>query len=137
MQPMATTADVYGPTTGLTWDNTYAIGGDTVAATTSSTSNAGISASTSDAPMQQFQLLPALQGINPLVGALVIVLVLVGIKALHEWKRAESDFAEIKIGLISTVTVTVMAAAGLPLLKAILARYRIPGVSDYVVGGLS
>lgn len=131
---MATVADVYGTQIGPTWDQSFAVGG---MATTSDTTNGGISAPPAqmNPTMHSINVAPGVR-ISPLVGALVLVVALLGLKFLHEWKRADSDFAELKIGVVSFVTVTLMACGGIPLVRGLLTRYNLPGVSDYVVGGI-
>jgi hypothetical protein len=44
----------------------------------------------------------------------------------------ELDFAEVKPSLINWLIVTLMAVTGIVLLKWVLNRYNIPGVTDIV-----
>jgi hypothetical protein len=126
MNGYATLGDVYGPTAGPSFDAANVVGADNAPTTAQQMSDSG------GAHLQPVQLFKGLAGINPLVGGVVILLVLFGVKMLREWKATEGDVKDIKAGLYSTVVVTLMAAAGLPILKAILAKYQIPGVSAYV-----
>lgn len=126
--PFATVADVYGTGTGLSTQQSALVGPDNA-----STTSQGLSGASSGSTLQTKNLLPGLSGINPLVGIVVVLLVLVGVKHLREWKSAEGDVKDVKVGLYFVIVTTLAAAAGLPILKAILAKYQIPGVSAYVL----
>jgi|SRR5579885_2617325 len=124
--PFATTSDVYGSGNGLSLQQS-ALDGPLNAQSTAT--NMGTA---SGPTMQTKNLLPGLAGVNPLVGLIVVLLVLFAVKHFREWK-SNDDFKEVKVGLYFVVVTTLAAATGLPILKAILAKYQIPGVSAYVL----
>lgn len=130
MQGYATFADVYGSANGATYDQA-ALVGESNADVTSGQAVAG--AGSSGAGIQPINLLPGLRGISPFAGALVIVGVLVAVKFLREWKAPEGELKEVKVGLHNVVVVTLMAVAGIPLVKGLLAKYHVPGVSEWVL----
>lgn len=125
--PISTVADVYGSGNSASFQQGALIGPD------NETTSASVSASSSQSPLQTVNLLPALQGINPLVALVVLVGLIVGVKLLREWKAPEGDVKDVKVGAYFIIMSTLAAATGLPLLKGVLAKYRIPGISDYVL----
>jgi hypothetical protein len=127
MNGYATLGDIYGPSSGPTFDAATIVGESNAPSTTGQ----AIAGAGSGGSLQPVQLFKGLQGINPLVGLIVLVAVVLGYKFLREHKRAE-EVREARLGLWFGIGATLWVAALLPLLKAILAKYQIPAVSAYV-----
>ena len=67
----------------------------------------------------------------PWLGGLVVILL--AIHALSHRTRNASEFATIKIGFENIMLVTLMAIVGITLLKAILSKYTVGGLSTIVL----
>lgn len=126
MQGYATLGDVYGPSSGPTFDAATIVGDSNAPATTGQAmSSAGGSG------LQPVKLLKPLQGINPLTAIIVLVAIALGYKLLREHKRDE-EFKEARYGLWFGIAVVLWNAALTPAFKAILAKYQLPAISAYV-----
>lgn len=104
-----TRSDVYG-------------GGRTTDATTRSAAAPASPASTG--PMSSASAVAnsaaGLRGINPLLGAGVVVGGLIGYKLLREWGRDHDADKDIKVAAHNGFVITLFALAGIPLAKGII-----------------
>lgn len=93
---------------------------------------AGAAMSSNAAPtVAVVPVLSGLRGINPLLWLPILLGVLVLVKVLREWESAE-PVHEVKVGAYFVAMSGLSAIIVIPLVKALLQKYQIPGLSAYV-----
>jgi hypothetical protein len=72
-------------------------------------------------------------GVSPLIGGLIFVALVFGLMFLAKRLGTDDDFKSLKPSIYNVVTVSLAAAAGLPLLKYGAIKLKIPGVSAWIL----
>lgn len=121
---IASTADIYGPSAGATFAQAVEHAPTTAQSLQSTASDS--------ATIEQKNLLPGLGKVNPLLWVPVLILAIFGIKLLREWGTKRDDFKVVRVDLYWWLTTTLGAAAGIPLLKGFLNKYKVPGLTEYI-----
>lgn len=72
-------------------------------------------------------------GVSPVIGGLVFFGLVFGLMFLAKRMGTDDDFKSLKPSVYNVATISLAAAAGLPLLKYGAVRLRIPGVSAWIM----
>lgn len=72
-------------------------------------------------------------GVSPLLGGVIFVALVFGLMFLAKRLGTDDDFKSLKPSIYNVVTVSLAAAAGLPLLKYGAIKLKIPGVSAWIL----
>lgn len=126
MNPISTLADVYGTDRGGQTTEGAFLDGSSNQTTTGAMTNGG------EGDAQAVHLLPGLK-ISPLTGGLIVLAIFFGAKLVRELRRPQEDFKEVHMTIWFIVAVVLANAAGMPLLRAVAAKYRVPGVSTWIL----
>jgi hypothetical protein len=134
----ATLPDFYGPTAAAS------VGNNTSAASMSLGTGASTNANLSSGPGGAGGSVPIttvfanLEGsifASPLLWLFALVLFLVAWKLIEEHRGGKETFTKIRVDGTNTIKVGLMAVVFLVVIRYFAARYRVPGVSDLIVGG--
>ncbi len=71
--------------------------------------------------------------INPIIGGLIFIALVFGLMFLAKRLGTDDDFKSLKPSVYNVLTVSLAAAAGLPLLKYAAVKVKIPGVSTWIL----
>ncbi|MBD5656558.1 MAG: hypothetical protein IAI50_15460 [Candidatus Eremiobacteraeota bacterium] len=132
---VATVGDFYGPDSGGS-QVASDVGGSAASTDTSPTMGASLSSDSQDkAPAIDSVSVPlfaGLQGINPLLWIPMILGGLVLLRILREWGSGDGEIKEARTGFYFGIMAALWSIAIIPLVKALLGKYHIPGLSEYV-----
>ena len=71
--------------------------------------------------------------VNPLIGGLIFIALVFGLMFLAKRLGPDDDVKSLKPSVYNVVTVSFAAACGLPLLKFAAVKFKIPGVSTWIL----
>lgn len=71
--------------------------------------------------------------VNPLIGGLIFIGLVFGLMFIAKRLGTDDDFKSLKPSVYNVFTVSLAAAAGLPLLKYAAVKVKIPGVSTWIL----
>lgn len=71
--------------------------------------------------------------VNPLIGGLIFIALVFGLMFLAKRLGTDDDFRSLKPSVYNVLTVSLAAAAGLPLLKYAAVKLKIPGVTTWIL----
>ncbi|GAC1304792.1 MAG: hypothetical protein NVSMB19_15860 [Vulcanimicrobiaceae bacterium] len=127
---VATTGDFYGPDAGATMDQQFTQN----APMAQNTTVGALSRDGGDSKpaMRSHDMAPGLRGMNPLLWIPLILGTIVIVRVLREWGEKDGEVKEARAGLYFGVMASLWTVALVPLYKALLTKYHINGLSEYV-----
>ncbi len=107
------------------------LGGETAADV--ATGPLGIGVSVRQTARTAQETAPAVPLGNPLAGLVVFGALVVAIMLVAQRYGEAGEFANLRASAYNVLLVSLIAVAGIPVWKFLLARFRVPGVSEWVL----
>lgn len=123
---------------GTTLRDTYATATGSSTGQIATGQNSGVPARASGVqPMQNDEVAQAAQlggQVNPVIGGVIFIALVAGLMFVaRKFGPPDDDFKSFRPSIYNAVFVGLTAAAGLPLLKFAAVKFKIPGVTNWIL----